>query len=250
MRTKSRLSMWVLLPLVLSACGLFQSGDERVITGSGQVTSETRVVSGITAIALEGLGDVVVQQGATEGLVIEGEDNLLPLITSTVENGTLRLGFDRATWRDTIRPTEPIRFVLSIRDLQAFDLSGTGSLQAGSLQSDHLVLRLSGTGDMSLEHLDGSQLEIHIDGTGTVNAAGTINDLVVDIPGSGQVQAGDLDSQTARVALSGTGDVIVWARNELSMNISGTGTISYWGDPTVSRRDITGTGDINPMGVK
>jgi hypothetical protein len=52
------------------------------------------------------------------------------------------------------------------------------------------------------------------------------------------------------VAISGTGDVVVWARNELSMNITGTGTISYWGDPNVSRRDITGTGDINPMGVK
>src|SRR5687767_8419257 len=105
MRTKSRLSMWVLLPLVLSACGLFQGDDDRVITGSGRVTSETRAVSGITAIALEGLGEVVVQQGATEGLIIEAEDNLLPLITSTVENGTLRLAFDRATWRDTIRPT-------------------------------------------------------------------------------------------------------------------------------------------------
>jgi hypothetical protein len=64
------------------------------------------------------------------------------------------------------------------------------------------------------------------------------------------VQAGDLDSQDTTITIGGSGDVVVWARRELAINISGSGTVSYWGDPTISRRDIAGAGDINPMGVK
>jgi len=238
------------LVLPLTACGLFQGDADRVITGSGRVTSEARTVAAFSRIALEGQGDVVVQQGSAEALTVEAEDNLLPLITSEVQNGTLRLGFDRATWRDTIRPTQPIRFLVTVTSLEAFDLAGTGSLQAGSLQADRLTLRLTGTGDLTLDQLEAAALEVFIGGTGTVTAAGAVDAQRLEITGNGQYQASDLDSSTAEVTISGTGDAVIWVREDLAALISGSGTLSYWGDPTVSRRDVTGTGDINPMGVK
>jgi hypothetical protein len=238
------------LVLPLAACGLFQGAADRVITGSGRVTSEARTVSAFSRIALEGQGDVVLQQGSAEALTVEAEDNLLPLITSEVQNGTLRLGFDRATWRDTLRPTQPIRFLVTVTSLEAFDLAGQGSLQAGSLHADTLTVRLTGTGDLTLDRLEAAALEVIIGGTGTVTAAGAVDAQRLEITGNGQYQAGDLDSSTAEVTISGTGDAVIWVRGDLAALISGSGTLSYWGDPTVSRRDVTGTGDINPMGIK
>lgn len=238
------------LGLVLAGCGLLRGGADRVITGSGRVTSEARTVATFSRIALEGQGEVVVQEGSTEALTVEAEDNLLPLITTEVQNGTLRLGFDRATWRDTLRPTRPIRFLVTVPRLEAFDLAGAGSLQAGSLHSDQLALRLTGTGDLTLDRLEAAMLEVTIGGAGTVTAAGTVAAQRVEITGKGTYQAGDLDSGTAEVTISGTGEAVIWVREELAALISGSGTLSYWGDPTVSRRDITGSGDINPLGVK
>ena len=249
MTYRQRWPIWTLLMLLAAACGLLQRG-ERVITGSGRVASETRTVAGIERVALEGLGEVELQQGATEALTIEAEDNLLPLITSQVQAGTLRLGFDRATWRDTIQPTAPIRFVLTVRDLAAFDLSGSGSLRASDLQADRLTLRISGAGEVTVEHLESSALDVHIEGMGNVSVAGQAGEQTLAISGSGQYQAGDLDTQTTQVTISGSGDAVVWARSDLSINISGNGTVSYWGDPNISRRDIGGTGDINPMGER
>jgi hypothetical protein len=243
-------SLWTVVVLLLAAgCGLLQRG-ERVITGSGRVTTEARTVAGIERVALEGLGEVELHQGAAEALTIEAEDNLLPLITSVVDAGTLRLGFDRATWRDTLRPTAPIRFVLTVRDLEAFDLSGSGSLHASSLQASRLSLRLSGAGDLTVDHLESSALDVRIEGTGSVSVAGQAAEQTLAITGSGQYHAGDLDTQTTSVTISGSGDAVVWARDDLSIDISGSGTVSYWGDPHISRREIGGTGDINPMGEK
>ena len=236
--------------LLLTACGLFQGDANRVITGSGRVTSEARTVTGIQSVTLEGLGDVILQEGAAESLTIEAEDNLLPLITSEVQDGTLRLGFDRTTWRDTLRPTQPIRFLLTAPTLAAFDLAGNGSLQAASLRTEQLTLRLTGAGDLTIDHLEASTLDVRLDGIGDITLAGLVDAQTVAISGTGQYRAGDLESGAAQVTISGAGDAVVWAHDDLSVLISGTGTLSYWGQPTLSRRDITGAGDVNPMGVK
>ena len=62
--------------LVVSACG--------VVGGSGKVETETRQVSGFTAIDLTGTGEVTIEQGETESLTIEADDNVLPALTSKV----------------------------------------------------------------------------------------------------------------------------------------------------------------------
>jgi hypothetical protein len=250
MITPKRFLLFSALTLPLLACALFQNPADRIITGSGRTTTEARTISGVTSVVLEGSGEVEIVQGAAESLTIEAEDNLLPLITSAVQAGTLRLGFDRATWREAIRPTQPIRFVLTVPALQSIDLAGRGSLHAADLQADPLALHLTGAGTITLDHLEAGALDVRLDGSGNVIVAGRVDDQTVVIAGSGQYQAGDLDSQTARVTITGTGDVVVWARADLSAEISGSGTVSYWGDPVVSRRAITGTGDINPLGVK
>jgi hypothetical protein len=240
----------LIFTLPLLACAFFQNQADRVITGSGRTTTEARGISGVTSVVLEGSGEVEIVAGAAESLTIEADDNLLPLITSEVQAGALRLGFNRATWRETIRPTQPIRFTLTVPTLQAIDLAGRGSLHAADLAADSLSVHLTGAGTLTLDHLEAGALDVRLDGSGNVIVGGRVDDQTVVIAGSGQYQAGDLDSQTARVTLSGTGDVVVWVRADLSAEIGGSGTVSYWGDPLVSRRDISGAGDINPLGVK
>jgi hypothetical protein len=221
-----------------------------VITGSGNVARVDRRVSGFTAVALEGSGEVAITQGASEGLTIEAEDNLLPLITSEVRDGVLGLDFNRADWRDVIKPTKPIRFLVSVRDLSALDLAGSGTIQAGALQAPNLAVTLSGFGDVTLDELRGESLKATLDGSGNITAAGQIERLEIFLTGSGKVNADNLESQSATVSLGGSGDVTLWVRSQLDVSISGSGTVNYFGTPTIGKRDITGSGDINPMGDK
>ncbi len=239
-----------LLPLVglLAACGLLPGSN--VITGSGKVTRVDRPVSGFSAVALEGSGEVEITQGASESLSIEAEDNLLPLITSEVRDGVLRMDFNRADWRDVIKPTKPIRFFVTLRDLGVLDLGGSGSIHAGTLQTPNLKVVLSGSGDVMLDEFQGEALLATLDGSGNITAAGQTGRLEVTLTGSGKVDAGSLESQTALVSVGGSGDVTLWVRSQLDVSISGSGTVNYFGLPTVGKRDITGSGDINPMGDK
>ena len=234
--------------LALSGCGLFR-GDG-VIRGSGQMASEAREATGFSAVALQGSGEVLLTQGAAESLTIEAEDNILPLVTSRVQDGTLLLGFSQADWRQAIQPTQPIRYILTVRDLASIELSGSGQVDASSLEIADLALLLTGAGEITIADLRAESLTIRLDGTGSLSVGGAVRQQSVRVTGSGNVEGGDLESQAAEVDISGTGDVTVWARERLSVQISGAGSVSYFGLPTVERRDISGAGDINPMGER
>jgi hypothetical protein len=67
----------------------------RSVTASGNVKTETRDVTGFSGISLSLPAKVTIKQGNKEGVIIESDDNFLPLIETVVERGQLR-----------IRPTE------------------------------------------------------------------------------------------------------------------------------------------------
>jgi len=67
------------LVLVTMACGISIPGST-TITPSGVVISETRDVSGFDSVDVSTLGELTLIQGATESLVIEADDNLMPYV--------------------------------------------------------------------------------------------------------------------------------------------------------------------------
>jgi hypothetical protein len=198
--------------LVLSACS--------VVTGSGRVASEARQVSGFTAIDLSGTGEVTIEQGDTESLTIEADDNLLPALTSKVSDSTLKLGKKPGT---TVRTKNPIRYRVSVKQLTALDVSGAGSVSAQN---------------MTLQ-----ALHVDISGSGVVNLTGSAVEQHIEVSGSGRYEAAELPSQKVMADISGSGQVEVAVSNELQVDISGSGTVTCSGDPSV-KQDISGSGKL------
>ena len=123
-------------------------------------------------------------------------------------------------------------------------------MEAASLETEALRLTVSGSGDIALAQMSASELEATLSGSGSLTLAGTAERQRVSLPGSGNYEAGDLESQSAEVTISGSGNGTVWVREALDVRLSGSGTVNYVGTPTVGPRDISGSGDINPMGER
>src|SRR5687767_15740028 len=74
----------LLLPVLIAAtatsgCGVSVDWDGPAVAGSGVRTSVTRTVSACDLVDVGGAYDVVVRVGAAPSVVLEGDDNLLPL---------------------------------------------------------------------------------------------------------------------------------------------------------------------------
>lgn len=252
--------------LVVLAFGaiLLLSGCTR---GSGVVVTEERPVSGFTQVELAGIGELLIEQGEAESLVIEAEDNILPKLQAEVSAGVLRLGTERGA---SISPTKPIRYRLVVTDLSAIKLSGSADLIAGPLAvTGPLLVAISGSGDVTLDKVTAQSLDLTISGagkmavgaaevrsvaltisgSGSVRIAGGTDDQNITISGSGNYEAGDLQSATAAVRVSGSGSITLWVTDDMSASISGSGNVSYYGSPRI---DFTGggSGTIRSLGDK
>ena len=228
-----------LLALALAGCEL-RIGPADVVQGSGNVKTESREVQGFDRVEVAGVGSLTIAQGTAEALTIQAEDNLLPRLRSTVENGTLHLGPGPGT---QVGPTKPIRYDLKVKQLRAIALSGAPDATAAGLNADKLDLDVSGAGRMNLAHVTANTIAVHISGEGAVTVSGQTPQQTVSISGAGRYEAADLASQRATIDISGAGNCAVRASERLSATISGAGHVTYTGSPAVEAH-VSGAGSV------
>jgi hypothetical protein len=213
------------------------------IRGSGKVVQGKRDVSGFHEVDFAGSGELSIQQGRQEALTVEADDNLLPYIRTEVEGGKLTIGFRRGV---SVSASSPLRFTLSVRDLDALEISGSGKTHTGPLHSSDFRLHVSGSGEMRIGSLDADTLDASISGSGSIELPGKIGRQQIHISGSGSFDGADLQSQSADISISGSGNATLYARENLTAHISGSGSVSYYGNPAIMKK-VSGSGSIRQL---
>jgi hypothetical protein len=228
----------VLLLAALAGCTI---GPMEIVTGSGNVTEESRDVSGFTRIELSGVGMLMLTQDGTESMKIEGEDNMIARIRTDVSGGTLRIHTDENV---NLNPTKPLIYRVSASEIERVAMSGAGSLQAGDLRTESLELETSGAGNVNIDKLTVEDLKASISGVGNIMIGGSATRQQVTLSGVGSYQAPDLDSTDASVKISGAGGATVQVSGRLTVDISGAGNVTYIGDPQIEQK-ISGAGSVS-----
>lgn len=187
--------------------------------GSGNMSTESRDVSGFDEIVLLGSGDVTVEVTGTESLEIEAEDNVMSRLTSEVVDGRLELGVD-----GPITTTRGITYTITAEQL--------------------VGLTVRGSGDVTGTDIDTDAFHITIEGSGNVDLTGTSSDLAVRIAGSGDFDGRDIESNTGEIIIDGSGSARVNVTDELVVTINGSGDVEYEGNP-VLRQIVNGSGNVS-----
>jgi len=232
---------------ILSACQFIPWIN--VVRGSGNVITETRPVSEFNTVRLDGAGRLVITQGASESLEIQADDNLINELSSEVQGNTLVLGYKDQPWRNTILPTRPIVYTLTVIDLTKLTLNGAGDLEIQSLETESLTVEINGAGEIDIEDLSAEGLSIVLAGTGSITVSGVVAEQDVSLDGAGNYQAEDLQTQTTVIEINGLGSGTVYATDTLEITIIGGGSVRYYGSPHVTQ-NITGLGEVNNLGEK
>jgi hypothetical protein len=191
--------------------------------GSGDIRTEDRPVQGFSRIKAATFGTLTITQSGSESLSIEADDNILPLLTSEVRNGTLELGVRPNTWISNAH----IAYTVTVKSLDEVELSGSG--------------------DARLVGIDTGALRISISGSGGVTSSGRAGDQRVQISGSGDYDGSDTGSKTATVDINGSGEAVLKVSDTLDVDINGSGDVEYIGDPAVNQ-DISGSGTVRRRG--
>lgn len=235
--------------LILAACSVapFARADifgGPAVRGSGMLKTQARDVGTFTGVTLALSAVVEVRQGDKDVVVIETDDNLLPLIETVVENGTLRIRLKNRTGSIAAKA---IRIGVTARVIEALAVAGAGEIRVDTLQTKSLAATISGSGDIRIGQLDAASFKANINGSGDLTVAGKSDTLQGAIAGSGTLQSGKLEARTAALKIAGSGYAKVWARETLAVSVAGSGDVDYYGSPALTR-SVAGSGTIKRLG--
>jgi len=186
------------------------------VRGSGVAKTETRSLEPCTQVELIGSGRLEVTIGEPGPLELTGDDNLLPLISTTVEAGRLRI---KPT--EKIHPETNLVFRITVADLDDVRLDGAAKIVIAKLDNKHLRVRLFGAADAVI--------------------SGRTDRADFELTGAADLDASGLAAGQVSINLAGAGDADVQAIETLDVSIAGVGSVSYSGDPKVTK-SISGLG--------
>ncbi len=209
------------LPVLCLGLISINNCNPNAIQGSGVSKTESRAVGSFSRINLAGSPDVEVAVGPETSVSVTTDDNILPIIETTVSGNTLSID-SRSNYNSRI----DVKVKITVPTLDGVSVSGSGDIHVTGLKASDIDAGVTGSGDVTL--------------------SGTADRLNAQITGSGDLRAGDLAAKYVRVTVTGSGDATIRATEELDAGVTGSGDVHYFGNPPKVRKSVTGSGDINP----
>jgi hypothetical protein len=179
---------------------------------------QKRDIGPFTSIATEGAFEIVVVSQKPVSLEIEGDDNILPLVTTEVSNNVLHIKNVRG-----YSVHEPITLRISVPNLEGLSVSGAGKISISGLKND--------------------KFEIDSNGAPTITVAGETGLIDIDTSGAAKIDAHKLRAAKGVVDSKGVSKVEVYANDQLDVTVSGPSHVIYQGDPKLTKT-INGPGSV------
>lgn len=231
------------LVLLLSASCTAQWGKR--INGNGNVLTIERTTGDYDAISVSGWFDVELVEGQEGKITLKGEENLLEHIVTKVKNGSLSIRVEKGynlqpkSWKTGIHITVPIEQINTIV------MSGSGDIVSKkTLKAEDFKTVMSGSGDITL-NLEVETLSASMSGSGDIKLSGRADSFEATISGSGDIEAYGLKADNVTATVSGSANIKVTANKMLKARVSGSGNISYRGNPEKVDTKTSGSANIS-----
>jgi hypothetical protein len=234
---------------ILSAIliGLFlvvnaQAQNWQSIKGEGKVVTQEIQLENIHGVGLGISGKLILTQGNTQRITIEGQQNIIDNIKREVHGGDWNIEFIK-----NVKDAEPVTITITLPMLDEIDLSGSGTVTSTNkfAHLNELEIGIAGSGHLEFD-FEAKSTELSLSGSGKAMLSGESKELEINISGSGNVTAKDLTTGACEVSISGSGNAAVNVNGDLKAAISGSGDVTYKGQANVDA-SISGSGSVTRM---
>jgi hypothetical protein len=198
---------------VIALCGALLEGCKKELppnVGSGVQKSELRTLPEFRKIRAAGIAHVEVTIGPPCQAELTTDENLLALVTTSLKDGMLVVGTV-----DNLRPKVPVRVRLCAAALDAMSADGASQLSVSKLAAQQLSLRGAGAAKLRV--------------------SGSAATVELELRTASQADLSELSSATTVAKIDHAASARIGHVETLNVTITGPGSASYRGQPTIVR---------------
>ncbi|NVO20410.1 MAG: DUF2807 domain-containing protein [Bacteroidetes bacterium] len=212
------------------------------------ITVERSITDNFSGVRLENNINLVLTQGPSYSITLEGGENLLPGIETEIKDSVLTIrNHNKFNWvrsydrKITARVTAP--HFLNIGYYSTGILSNTDTLREDSI----FITSYGGSGYINLViNTKLSHLALN-SGSADLNISGSSDNNFIFAGSYGPFHCKDLLTRNTFMNNKGTNDCYINVAHLLEYEINGLGNIYYYGQPSVVRGKLNGQGKLIPM---
>lgn len=212
------------------------------VTLSGEVAEEkVSPADGkkITSVVLNGASFNAVNGGTAFIKIIPSAENRVEIkyqsdikdhgFAVTAKNGELKISTDR----EIHFRTECFE-VTVYANCDSVSINGGIELIMDGVSTESLEIDVQGAVKAQIADAHADSMSIKVDGAGEFDINGDVDTFSAEFNGAGELRAMELICKDASISISGAGDVEISCTGTLSTDISGVGSVGYYGSPALS----------------
>lgn len=135
------------------------------------------------------------------------------------------------------------KIAVTMPALRGLSLAGSADVQADKGSAERFDLRIAGSGNLLLASLETRTANVSISGSGNVKVAGRCGALNVRIAGSGDADLSGLACTNAMISVAGSGDASAHISGQADVRIAGSGDVRITGGARCTKK-VAGSGDV------
>jgi hypothetical protein len=205
---------------------------------------QDRPIGSFTGIEISSALKVVLTQGNTEKLTLEGDDEILQRVITEIKGNTLIIRLKEGTYN---KSHQDVTAYLTFKTLSKIDLSGAVKLSGtNAMKFDNLEFDCSGATKIDL-NLTAVKLDADFSGASSLKLEGSAQMLGIDVSGASKVNAEDLVVKNCNIDCSGASYIAIHVTDILRAEGSGASKISYKGSPSIVETDMSGASKMSKI---
>jgi hypothetical protein len=187
---------------------------------------------------------VEIKKGDEFAVTAKGRQRDLENLEISVENGKLTIHHTSSGRICIFCSSKSIEISLTMPELNSIDMSGATQVRSDSFDADDFLLNLSGASRAQLE-INAATITANLDGASRAQITGIVGNLDTDLSGASRFYGQLLETQTAKVNLSGASQAHVNVFQELEIVASGASRVYYSGEPKI-KQSLSGASRVAP----
>ncbi|MFC3414694.1 head GIN domain-containing protein [Algoriphagus hitonicola] len=214
--------------------------------GSHQEREES--FSNISHLVLNGNFETEIIQGDEEKLILSGPEELVQAVQ--VKQTDERLEISLKEEMEFVLNDESVDLILTVQNLSILDIAGAGSFHIQPyLQTNALKINCSGAGKMDF-NIEADEVHAVFSFVGKATFKGATDNFHLENSGIGEIIAAEFSAKNVDLVTSGIGNVEIFASETLAMDVSGIGKVKHSGNAEITRRNVSGIGDVEKVESK
>jgi len=216
------------------------------VIGSGNIEREERAVIDFNRVLVGSDIELEIEQGENESIIIEAEENIIPLISTEVKDGELIVKFNRSSI--IINKSKPPKIYIIVTDLDEIKLLDDAKVSCNYLESEVLKIYLE-TGSSTFLNIDANELYVFASSGSMVSISGKVEKQNIYLKNDVYYLAEDLKSNKCEAQIGNRTNATVNVSNNITAEISSSGNLTYIGNPEIVKKVSFG-GSITKVNSK